>query len=128
MHQHLRLARARGSLRAPNSVVQDMALEILDMLDETEKENQRIDRVRGLLTLTTMERVKDFFPEYFRPDPLATAYDEETGEFDIDAIDPADVEWVVPTSEDEDADLSAWIEEQERQNGGVTTFTANEWV
>lgn len=128
MHQHLRLARARGSLQAPNSVVQDYALEILDMLDESVRETQRIDMVKTLLASVPMERVKDYFPEYFRPDPLAEAIDPVTGEFDIDKVDDSKIDWQTAGSEDEDADLSAWIEEQERKSGGVTTFSADEWI
>lgn len=128
MLTHLRLARARGSLQCPNSRVQDRALEILDMVDESAKENARVDMVKALLAQVGLERqdlVVEQFPEYFKRDPFEVAYDEATGEFDIDKVDPSAVEWQVP-DEAEDADLSAWIAQQERANGGVTTFTADD--
>src|SRR4051812_4529468 len=101
-----------------------MALEILDMVDETKAEAHRVDMVKGLLASgAEQETVAGRFPEYFASDPFAEAYDEK-GEFDIDKVDDTAVQWSVP-DQDQDADLSAWIEEQERKGGGVT-FTADD--
>jgi hypothetical protein len=124
---HLRLARSRGSLQAPNSRVQDRALEILDMLDERRREIDRIDRVKELLTHIPADVVAEQFPEYFAADPFDGAYDPETGAYDPEKVDEELIQWGVAASKTEDDDLSAWIEEQERKNGGITTFTANEW-
>lgn len=97
------------------------------MLDEAEKEKSRVDMVRAILARVGAEGqdlVAEQFPEYFKQDPFAEAY-TETGEFDIDKVDPSKVEWSVP-SEEEDKELSEWIAQQERANGGMTTFTADE--
>lgn len=131
MLTHLRLARARGSLTAPNSVVQDEALTILDMVDERERERERVDMVRALIATVGPEgeeRVVAQFGEYFpeEQDPFVGAYDEE-GNFDIDKVDDSSVPWRTPVSPDEDEALSAWIEQQEQANGEVT-LTANDWV
>lgn len=101
------------------------------MADEQEKEGQRLDTVKSLLTTNPFDRVKEWFPEYFQPDPevmVQQAYDEQTGEYDIDKIDPAQIEWQTPTSPDEDDEISAWIEQQEKKNNGVVSFGANEWI
>lgn len=114
---HLRLARARGSLTAPNSVVQDRALTYLLMLEETEKVQSRIDMVKGLLVSPTsnFDRVREQFPEFF--DPFEEAKQED-GTYDIDKIDATDVEWGTPTSAEEDDDLSRWI--ASRESGSFT--------
>lgn len=125
MLNHLRLARARGSLQAPNSQVQDSALQILDMVDEGRKEDLRVDMVKGLLALAgpaQQSEVARLFPEYVKDDPYQEAY-TQSGEFDIDKVDDATVEWSV-ASKDQDEELSRWISEQERA-GGVT-FTAED--
>lgn len=115
MLRHLRLARARGSLVAPNHPVQDRALEVLEVLDEISREKGRMDLVRGLLASSTsdFDRVRAQFPEYFTPvDPFEGAKTEEGG-YDIDAIDDSDVEWDTPASADVDEDISRWIAEHE---------------
>lgn len=117
MLTHLRLARARGSLRAPNSLVQDRALAYLDMLAEYAKGQARRDMVKALLTHkdSDYDEVKFQFPEYFDADPFEQIRTEDG--YDIDRLDDSQVQWGV-AGEDEDEALSRWIAEQD---GG--TFT-----
>lgn len=115
MLRHLRLARERGSLKAPNSPVQDRALDYLVMLDEVERSRSRLDTVKALVTHASFERVRDQFPEYF--DPYEGAKGED-GEFDIDRLDDSQVDWATAGSEDDDEALSRWI--QERESGSFS--------
>lgn len=105
---------------APNSPVQDRALEILDLIDLFDREKARADRVRELVATGEFDQVKAYFPEYFGTDPYEEARDPDTGEIDIDKIDDSRLEWGVPT-EDEDEELERWIRERE-----AGTFTAEE--
>lgn len=102
---------------APNSPVQDRAVEVLDMLDHVEQERARFDSVKALLAspLASWDRVKEQFPEYF--DPYESAKQED-GSYDIDQIDDADVEWSTAASPDEDEALSTWI--AQRESGSFT--------
>jgi hypothetical protein len=118
MLTHLRLAEQRGSLRAPNSPVQDAALTILRMLSEADKAAQRLDMVKALLVqpMADLDRVRGQFPEFF--DPFSAAVDPETGEVDPDAVDEEALDWSTPASPDEDDDISAWI--AARESGSVS--------
>jgi hypothetical protein len=100
---------------APNSPVQDMALEILVVLDRKEQGQSRFDTVKGLVAIGDRARVKEQFPEYF--DPFEDIRRED-GTYDVEALDDAEVEWTTPTSPDEDADLARWI--AQRESGSMT--------
>lgn len=124
MHSRLRLAQARGSLVAPNNSVQDLALELLDMLAMSDKERARLDMVKALVTNSWADRdeVKHQFPEYFEADPFAAAKNPETGEYDIDKISDADVEWGTASPEEDD-EISRWIAQQQQGSFGADDFS-----
>lgn len=127
MLRHLRLARSRGSLVAPNHPVQDRALEILEILDEIDKEKSRVDRVKALLTnqFSTVDLVKAQFPEYFRPeDPFEEAKTEDGG-YDIDRVDESKLDWGTPASPDDDDEISRWIAQQE--TGSISAADMDEY-
>lgn len=115
MYRHLRLARERGSLRAPNSLVQDNALDILDMLavvkEQREKRQDGIAEVKALMLTHGYTRTQEMFPDYFDSTPP-----EQDGQ-----VDEEHLEWDVP-SEEVDEQISRWI--AERQAG---SFTGSEW-
>lgn len=119
MLTHLRLARNRGSLHAPNSPVQDRALEILDMLDVVEAQGHRLDSVKiGLLSpLVTEDRAKSLFPEFYPADPFADALQDD-GTYDPSKVDEDEIEYDAPSSPEEDDDISAWI--SSRESGSFT--------
>lgn len=115
MLRHLRLARARGSLVAPNSPVQDRALEALEVLELIDREKARVDSVKLLASSTQIdwERAPQQFPEYFAPaDPFAGAVDED-GTYDPDRVDEDSIAWQAPATPDEDSDISEWIRKHE---------------
>ena len=125
MLRHLRLARARGSLTAPNSRVQDRALDYLNMLDEARRQDDRMDMVKGLLATGRTEEVVHQFPEYFEAEgDISGAYDE-AGEFDIDRVDDSKVKWAAPASREEDDEISAWIAQHENT---YVTAADDGWV
>lgn len=95
--------------------MQDRALEILEVLDEIEKEKQRVDMVKSLLATKaadfTLARTQ--FPEYFAPeDPYEGARNDD-GTYDIDAIDEDQIDWATPASPEDDDEISRWIAQQE---------------
>lgn len=117
MERHLRLAEARGSLAAPNNLVQDRALEMLLVLRQIEKEQERGFHLKLALVAHgpfNEERAQALLPEYFPRNPYQEAYTPD-GEFDIDKVDDASLDWKVPSSPQEDEDISAWIMARERQ-------------
>lgn len=132
MEDHLRLAQARGSLQAPNSRVQDLALKILI---------KREDRVQVLAEIDALKRelipgVKDFnrlhnlFPQHFTKEWLdrQTMEDakDQTGQFNIDLLNDEAVDWGVPTPEEDEA-MSRWI--AEKTSGQASLADANNgWV
>lgn len=87
------------------------------MMEEVEKGRDRLDKVKALLVspMSNWEKVRDQFPEYF--DPFEAAKTED-GTYDIDQIDDSQIDWEVPTSEDQDEALSRWI--AERESGSFT--------
>lgn len=97
------------------------------MLAEIEKEKARVDMVRGLLTgpLSSLERVKAQFPEYFAPEDPYEAATTESGEFDIDAVDDSKVDWSTPSSPKDDDDISRWISQQE---SGSVSAADTDWI
>lgn len=115
----MRLARMRGSLTAPNSPVQDRALEYLLLDERQQKERLRLDEFKRALMVSsvTMERAHTFFPEYFPRDAFTEAQKDD-GTYDIDAVDDAKVDWETPRDHYTDDEISAWIAERER--GSVT--------
>lgn len=116
----MRLAEARGSLRAPNSRVQDRALEFLSMLDARERRTQRLDSVRLAVLSSPLQwaelepRLRWLFPEYLSPEAAYRKAKKDDGSYDIDKVDDGSVEWLTPASADEDAEISAWIEQNLR--------------
>lgn len=89
------------------------------MLDEVEKEQERLDRLKGLVASSTTvpERLRRLFPDYFEDDPYEAAKQDD-GTYDIDQVDPTEVEWSGPASMEDDEALSAWI--NEHQQGSFT--------
>lgn len=100
---------------APNSAVQDTALELLDMLEITEEfresNRQRLDSARALVMSHGYEATRAMFPDLFAPVPMGQEGSEED----------AETEWSVPTPE-QDEEISRWIAEQQ-----VGSFTGSEW-
>jgi hypothetical protein len=86
-----------------------MALQVLDMLDDKERSQERFDSIKRLVAFADRDRVKEQFPEYF--DPFEGVQNED-GTYDIDSIDDTAVQWAVPDP-DEDEALSRWIAQQE---------------
>ena len=100
----IRLAERRGSLRAPNSVVQDQALQYLMLVEEADRirrdAEEQVAEVRRLLASgTALDRVQTYYPDLFRDpsDPEAM-------------LDDNTVEWEAPEDPDEEDLISAWIE------------------
>lgn len=99
------------------------------MLDQTEREERRLDRVKALWVnqLTDKDAIKSQFPEYF--DPFETAKDEH-GEYDIDQIDDSQVDWATAPSAEADEELSRWISEHEQGSFSGADFeqgTTTDW-
>ncbi len=107
---------------APNSPVQDFALEILSMLDVTERERSRRDMVKRLLVSNEEDMVRSQFPEYFLS-TIEEAFDDQ-GNFDIDKVDDSQVEWST-ASPDEDDEIGRWI--ADREAGMYVTAADEEW-
>lgn len=129
MESRLRLAEARGSLTAPNSPVQDLALQILMLLKTKTDEERKVDGIRAAILVAdpTKEEIRRVYPEYFPTDAeeaFADAYDEH-GEFDIDRVDDSKIDWATEVTPEEDEDLSRWIAERER--GQVTLAELDGW-
>lgn len=99
------------------------------MMDRFDSEQGKVEQIKGLLaTGGDFERVKALFPDYFAAeDPYEQAIDPETGEFDINRIDDSQLEWGVPTPEEDEA-MAQWI--AERQSGTITVadLDQNEWI
>lgn len=93
------------------------------MLDVSESERARQDRVKGLLIHSgNRDLVAAYFPEYFEPqDPFAKAKTDDG--YDIDLIDDAEIDWDV-ADPDEDEEMSRWI--SERSNGSFTAADLDE--
>lgn len=117
----MRLAEARGSLRAPNSRVQDRVLEYLILLAARDREVARRDALKHSLLVGGSEaftRMRDLFPEYVADEDAFEQARTDEGDYDIDKVDDAKVTWTTPANEEEDDDISAWI--ASRESGSVT--------
>ena len=109
---------------APNTPVQDRALEYVEMLDQMEKSKARADMVRGLFSSKSTDRevLKEQFPEYFDHDPFRDAR-TEGGEIDPDKVDESGLDWATPGDEADDEDISSWIAAREKGSFTATDLT-----
>lgn len=81
-------------------------VEILMMLDAAERNEQWVLDFRTQLAATHPQFLKDLFPD---PNAAYEAGRTKDGEYDIDRIDAAELEWSVPDSPAEKEDLDRWI-------------------
>lgn len=116
----LRLAERRGSLVAPNSQVQDLALQILMLADERATKEQMVNAIRhSLVAGGDLGIAKLHFPDYFAPEEAPPADSDEEAK---DAyMERPDIVWGTPTSVTEDEDISEWINSH---GGGSITLDA----
>lgn len=117
MEHHLRLAQARGSLVAPNSPVQDLALQFLALDEARYREQERYEDVRRLMVSNAIENVHRYFPEYFPADfeeQLAYAKATKDGTFRPELLDDSALEWRAEgITAEEDDEISRWVKDRE---------------
>jgi len=85
------------------------------VLDEIEREKQRLDMVKSLLSTKAadFDLARSQFPEYFKPEDPFEAARNEDGTYDVDALDDADLDWSTPATPEDDDEISNWIAQQE---------------
>lgn len=90
-------------------------MEILEVLDEIEKEKRRVDMVKSLLATKAADltMARSQFPEYFAADDPYERARNDDGSYDVDALDDADLDWATPASPEDDDEISRWIAQQE---------------
>jgi hypothetical protein len=126
MEHHLRLAQARGSLVAPNSPVQDLAIQILALLEAKEREVEKVDHIRRLLLDHSLVDVYRVFPEFVPADfaeqmAFAKAHQPD-GTFDPELLDDSALSWRAEgIDKDEDDEITRWIKDREGQLSLSTT-------
>lgn len=78
------------------------------MLDDERKVDEHRLWFKTMLGAVHPERIPDLFPEPVDPFEKARGAD---GQYDIDKINPADLEWSVPKTAQDREDLDKWIRE-----------------
>ena len=86
------------------------------MMAERRRQMARVDALKMATSTSSanVDRVKAYFPEYFPEETAFETAKRKDGSYDIDRVDDSRVEWTTPRSPDEDADISAWINQRER--------------
>jgi hypothetical protein len=109
----MRLAERRGVLTGVHlSEVQEWAVSMLSIMDQRDD-----DDLRSRVVAAHPDSARYVFPEWFSGSVFEEAAKPD-GTYDIDKIDPRQIEWTVPTSKEEAAELDRWI--AERSQGTVT--------
>lgn len=119
----LRLAERREVLTGASlSIVQELGLQILMMVDEKDRAARFWDDLRSRIAAAHPDKLRDLFPEWHQQTPEERAYGiGPDGRPDIDQMDDSAVEWRVPETEAERRDLEQWLIENT-----VGTVTATE--
>lgn len=112
----LRLADRRGVLRGASlSRVQELGLQMLMMVERRDQARGFLDELRSRIAANHPDRVRALFPRWF---PAGAEEDDQQAE--------PDVEWRVPASETERAELERWI--ATHSTGDVAAAEVGEWV
>jgi hypothetical protein len=90
------------------SEVQEVALQMLMVLEQRREATQFVEDLRARLAANHPGKVRELFPEWFPNHQPA----------DIDEIDDSLVDWTTPGSDRENSELERWI--SERSAGTIT--------
>lgn len=105
----MRLAERRGILRGAHlSEVQEWSVSMLSIIDRREDAVRYADDMKSRMVAAHPQSAKHVFPEWFE----GSVFDEAAkpdGTYDIDRVDPSQIDWAVPTSKEEAAELDRWI-------------------
>lgn len=114
LESQVRLAQDRGSLVAPNSMVQDWALRYLSLSETQRRSRERVEALKLALLPHEVDRQRlaNLFPEYFPKDAFADAVRED-GTLDEEKVDETQLDWSTVEDPLEDADISRWIADRE---------------
>lgn len=106
----MRLAERRGLLTGSNlSIVQVQAVEMLLLIDRREKVKDFAETFRMRLATSHPQFAGDLYPEWKKPEVTA---DPESIEAQKSIV------WSVPQSEQEEAELMAWV--NSRMSGQIS--------
>lgn len=125
----MRLADRQGLFTGQINSVQTFGVRVLMMLDQQEKAEGWWRDFRARIGAANTSEISRLFPEFFRSSEQDTAEEidrkakGEDGERNIDRLDDADIVWSAPASEDEHADIEAFLAEAQSR---VHTITATE--
>lgn len=97
------------------SPVQELACSVLLMLDKRNASQAQVDAYKIARAAVTDDPYR-FFPTWKPPEDVIPT--KEDGTPDLDNMDDANVEWSLPASDEQDTELSDWI--NQRMSGSVT--------
>lgn len=133
LEAQLRLADRRGVLSGASlSEVQEFAAQVMLMVDARERSQGFFDDLRSRMVAARPERVHEIFPEWRDAAEVErAAYGlDEHGEADVDRMDDSLVQWRVPASTAERADLDRWLAEHATGTATAAELAApgGEWL